>query len=67
MKAELTPPKFPRKLRAWPRNPGLNQPPRRRDAELKTVNQIAENGKSKDLIKRVGKFVKLLADAVKPI
>ena len=31
------------------------------------VNQIAENGKSKDLIKRVGKFVKSLADAVKSI
>jgi len=29
------------------------------------VNQIAENGKSKDLVKRVGKFVKTLADAVK--
>src|SRR6266566_9951758 len=29
------------------------------------VNQIAENGKSKDLVKRVGKFVKSLADAVK--
>jgi tryptophan synthase alpha chain len=31
------------------------------------VNQIAENGKSKDLVKRVGKFVKSLADAVKTI
>src|SRR5271154_708752 len=31
------------------------------------VNQIAENGKSNDLVKRVGKFVKLLADAVKSI
>jgi tryptophan synthase alpha chain len=31
------------------------------------VNQIAENGKSKDLVKRVGKFVKSLADAVKSI
>jgi tryptophan synthase alpha chain len=31
------------------------------------VNQIAENGKSKDLVKRVGKFVKSLADAVKAI
>ena len=29
------------------------------------VNQIAENGKSKDLVKHVGKFVKSLADAVK--
>ena len=29
------------------------------------VNQIAEHGKSKDLAKRVGKFVKSLADAVK--
>jgi tryptophan synthase alpha chain len=29
------------------------------------VNQIAENGKSKNLVKRVGKFVKSLADAVK--
>ena len=29
------------------------------------VNQIAEHGKSKDLVKRVGKFVKALADAVK--
>ena len=29
------------------------------------VNQIAENGKSKGLVKRVGKFVKSLADAVK--
>jgi len=31
------------------------------------VNQIAENGKSEDLVKRVGKFVKSLADAVKSI
>jgi tryptophan synthase alpha chain len=31
------------------------------------VNQIAENGKSKELVKRVGKFVKSLADAVKTI
>ena len=31
------------------------------------VNQIAENGKSKDLVKRVGKFVKSLADAVSSI
>ena len=31
------------------------------------VNQIAKNGKSKDLVKRVGKFVKSLADAVKSI
>ncbi len=31
------------------------------------VNQIAQHGKSKDLVKRVGKFVKLLADAVKVI
>ncbi|HEX5398187.1 MAG TPA: tryptophan synthase subunit alpha [Verrucomicrobiae bacterium] len=31
------------------------------------VNQIAGNGKSKDLVKRVGKFVKSLADAVKTI
>jgi tryptophan synthase alpha chain len=31
------------------------------------VNQIAENGKSKDLVKRAGKFVKSLADAVKAI
>jgi tryptophan synthase alpha chain len=31
------------------------------------VNQIAENGKSKDLVKRVSEFVKLLADAVKSI
>jgi tryptophan synthase alpha chain len=31
------------------------------------VNQIAEHGKSKDLVKRVGKFVKSLADAVKTI
>src|ERR1700685_3919963 len=31
------------------------------------VNQIAEHGKSKDLVKHVGKFVKLLADAVKSI
>lgn len=31
------------------------------------VNQIAENGKSKDLVKRVSKFVKSLADAVKAI
>jgi tryptophan synthase alpha chain len=31
------------------------------------VNQIAEHGKSKDLVKRVGKFVKSLADAVKSI
>jgi tryptophan synthase alpha chain len=29
------------------------------------VNQIAENGKSKELVERVGKFVKSLADAVK--
>lgn len=29
------------------------------------VNQIAQHGKSKDLVKRVGKFVKSLADAVK--
>jgi tryptophan synthase alpha chain len=29
------------------------------------VNQIAEHGKSKDLVKQVGKFVKSLADAVK--
>ena len=31
------------------------------------VNQIAENGKSKDLVKRVSEFVKSLADAVKSI
>jgi tryptophan synthase alpha chain len=31
------------------------------------VNQIANNGKSRDLVKRVGKFVKSLADAVKTI
>jgi tryptophan synthase alpha chain len=31
------------------------------------VNQIAEHGKSKDLVKRVGGFVKSLADAVKSI
>jgi tryptophan synthase alpha chain len=31
------------------------------------VNQIAEHGKSKDLVKRVVKFVKSLADAVKTI
>jgi tryptophan synthase alpha chain len=31
------------------------------------VNQIAEHGKSKGLIKRVGKFVKALADAVKKV
>jgi len=31
------------------------------------VNQIAEHGKSKDLVKRVGKFVKSLGDAVKSI
>lgn len=31
------------------------------------VDQIAENGKSKNMIKRVGKFVKSLADAVKSI
>jgi tryptophan synthase alpha chain len=31
------------------------------------VNQLAENGKSKELVKRVGKFVKSLADAVKTI
>lgn len=31
------------------------------------VHQIAENGKSKNRVKRVGKFVKSLADAVKSI
>ena len=31
------------------------------------VNQIAEHGKSKDLVKRVGRFVKSLGDAVKSI
>jgi tryptophan synthase alpha chain len=31
------------------------------------VNQIAENAKSKELVKRVGKFVKSLADAVKSV
>jgi tryptophan synthase alpha chain len=31
------------------------------------VNQIAEHGKSKDLVKRVGKFVKSLSDAVKAV
>ena len=31
------------------------------------VNQIAQNGKSKDLVKRVSEFVKSLADAVKSI
>jgi tryptophan synthase alpha chain len=31
------------------------------------VNQIASHGKSKDLTKRVGKFVKSLADAVKEV
>jgi tryptophan synthase alpha chain len=31
------------------------------------VNQIAEHGKSKELVERVGKFVKSLADAVKTI
>jgi tryptophan synthase alpha chain len=31
------------------------------------VNQIAESGKSKDLVRRAGKFVKLLANAVKSI
>ncbi len=29
------------------------------------VNQIAEHGKSKDLAKRAGKFVKSLGDAIK--
>ena len=31
------------------------------------VNQIAKHGKSPELVKRVGKFVKSLADAVKSI
>jgi tryptophan synthase alpha chain len=31
------------------------------------VNQIAEHGKSNELVKRVGKFVKTLADAVKAV
>jgi tryptophan synthase alpha chain len=31
------------------------------------VNQIAEHGKSKELVERVGKFVKSLADAVKGV
>ncbi|MGO8765452.1 MAG: tryptophan synthase subunit alpha [Limisphaerales bacterium] len=31
------------------------------------VNQIAEHGKSKELVKRVAKFVKLIAEAVKTI
>ncbi|MGD1087670.1 MAG: tryptophan synthase subunit alpha [Verrucomicrobiota bacterium] len=31
------------------------------------VNQIAEHGKSKELVKRVGEFVKSLADAVKTV
>jgi tryptophan synthase alpha chain len=31
------------------------------------VNQIAEHGKSKDLVKRVSEFVEMLADAVKSI
>ena len=31
------------------------------------VNQIAENGKSKNLVRRVGKFVKSLAEAVKTV
>ena len=31
------------------------------------VNQIAKNVKSKDMVKRVGKFVKSLANAVKTI
>ncbi|HVU28515.1 MAG TPA: tryptophan synthase subunit alpha [Verrucomicrobiae bacterium] len=31
------------------------------------VNQIAKHGKVKDLVKRVGKFVKSLADAVKSV
>lgn len=31
------------------------------------VNQVAKHGKSKDLVKRVGKFVKSLGDAVKSI
>jgi len=31
------------------------------------VNQIAKHGKSKDLVKHVGKFVKSLGDAVKSI
>jgi hypothetical protein len=31
------------------------------------VNQIAEHGKSKDLVKRVSDFVKAMADAVKSI
>jgi tryptophan synthase alpha chain len=31
------------------------------------VNQIAEHGKSKELVKRVGKFVKSLADTVKSV
>jgi tryptophan synthase alpha chain len=31
------------------------------------VNQIAKNGKSKELVRRVGKFVKSLAEAVKSV
>jgi len=31
------------------------------------VNQIAQHGKSKDLVKHVGEFAKSLADAVKSI
>jgi hypothetical protein len=31
------------------------------------VNQIARHGKSPELVKRVGKFVKSLAEAVKAV
>jgi tryptophan synthase alpha subunit len=31
------------------------------------VNQIAKHGKSKDLVKRVSEFVKMLARAVKAV
>jgi tryptophan synthase alpha subunit len=31
------------------------------------VNQIARHGKSKDLVKHVGEFIKSLSDAVKSI
>jgi hypothetical protein len=37
----LTLPDFRRKLRAWQRNPGLNQPPGRQDAKKNLTNSFS--------------------------
>jgi tryptophan synthase alpha chain len=46
---------------------GVSNPEQAKVVGSAVVNQIAEHGKSKNLAKRVGKFVKSLADAIKAV